>query len=117
MRQLEIADENQKNTSKSQKLESIELFSYSSKLHPQSHYTSRYIHTLYGLNDLLEEIKSGKSSGDPVRGLGQTNIEFGIIPFQFAAGILDGLISIFKVLYLGATSRITVSHAEICWSG
>ncbi|CAG8581445.1 7928_t:CDS:2 [Diversispora eburnea] len=32
-------------------------------LHPQSHYVSRYIHTLHGLHDLLEEIKSGKSSG------------------------------------------------------
>ncbi|RHZ83958.1 hypothetical protein Glove_86g216 [Diversispora epigaea] len=64
MRQLEIADENQKNTSKSQKQELFELFSHSSKLHPQSCYISRYIHTLHGLHDLLEEIKSGKSS-DP----------------------------------------------------
>ncbi|RHZ44155.1 hypothetical protein Glove_756g30 [Diversispora epigaea] len=64
MRQLQIADENQKNTSESQKQELFELFSYSSKLHPQSYYISRYIHTLHGLHDLLEEIKSGKSS-DP----------------------------------------------------
>ncbi|CAG8613097.1 11429_t:CDS:2, partial [Diversispora eburnea] len=64
IRQLKIADENQKNTSKSQKQELFELFSYSSKLHPQSCYISRYIFTLYGLNDLLEDLKSGKSS-DP----------------------------------------------------
>ncbi|RHZ83918.1 hypothetical protein Glove_86g51 [Diversispora epigaea] len=63
MRQLKIADENQRNTSKSQKQELFELFSHSSKLHPQSYYISRYIHTLHGLHDLLEEIKSGKSSG------------------------------------------------------
>jgi hypothetical protein len=63
MRQLKIADENQKNTSKSQKQELIELFSHSSKLHHQSCYISRSIHTLRGLRDLLEEIKSGKSSG------------------------------------------------------
>ncbi|RHZ78878.1 hypothetical protein Glove_155g64 [Diversispora epigaea] len=62
MRQLKIADENQKNTSKSQKQELFELFSYSSKLHPQSCNFSRYIHTLHGLQDLLEEITSGKSS-------------------------------------------------------
>ncbi|RHZ78869.1 hypothetical protein Glove_155g96 [Diversispora epigaea] len=62
MQQLKIADENQKNTSKSQKQELFELFSHSSKLHPQSCYFSRHIHTLHGLNDLLEEIKSGKSS-------------------------------------------------------
>ncbi|RHZ83953.1 hypothetical protein Glove_86g82 [Diversispora epigaea] len=60
MQQFKIADENQRNTSKSQKQE----FSYSSKLHPQSNYNSRYIHTLYGLHDLLEDFKSGKSS-DP----------------------------------------------------
>ncbi|CAG8508592.1 4984_t:CDS:2 [Diversispora eburnea] len=64
MRQLEIADENQKNISKSQKQELIELFSDSSKLHPQSCYFSRNIYTLHGLHDLLDEIKSGKSS-DP----------------------------------------------------
>ncbi|RHZ84196.1 hypothetical protein Glove_84g52 [Diversispora epigaea] len=64
MRQLKIADENQKNTSKSQKQELFELFLHSSKLHPQSCYISRYIHTLHGFHDLLEEIKSGKSS-DP----------------------------------------------------
>ncbi|RHZ44137.1 hypothetical protein Glove_756g20 [Diversispora epigaea] len=64
MRQLEIADENQKNTSESQKQKLFELFLYSSKLHPQSFYIGRYIHTLHGLHDLLEEIKSGKSS-DP----------------------------------------------------
>ncbi|RHZ84193.1 hypothetical protein Glove_84g59 [Diversispora epigaea] len=62
--QLKIADENQKNTSKSQKQELFELFSHSSKLHPQSCYIGRYIHTLHGLHDLMEEIKSGKSS-DP----------------------------------------------------
>ncbi|CAG8583506.1 1272_t:CDS:2 [Diversispora eburnea] len=59
-----MADENQKNTSKFQKQEIFELFSHSSTLHPQSCYISRYIHTLHGLNDLLEEIKAGKSS-DP----------------------------------------------------
>ncbi|RHZ83961.1 hypothetical protein Glove_86g78 [Diversispora epigaea] len=64
MQQLEIADENQKNISKSQKQELFELFSYSSKLHPQSCYISRYIYTLHGLHDILEEIKYGKSS-DP----------------------------------------------------
>ncbi|RHZ69650.1 hypothetical protein Glove_281g31 [Diversispora epigaea] len=64
MRQLKIADENQKNTSKPQKQEFLKLFSYSNKLHPQSCYISRYIHTFHGLHDLLEEIKSGKSS-DP----------------------------------------------------
>ncbi|CAG8506305.1 8786_t:CDS:2 [Diversispora eburnea] len=62
MRQLKIADESQKNTSKSQKQELFELLSHSNKLHPQSCYISRYIHTLHGLNDLLEEIKSAKSS-------------------------------------------------------
>ncbi|RHZ84204.1 hypothetical protein Glove_84g82 [Diversispora epigaea] len=62
--QLKIADENQKYTSKSQKQELFELFSHSSKLHPQSCYIGRYIHTLHGLHDLMEEIKSGKSS-DP----------------------------------------------------
>ncbi|RHZ84249.1 hypothetical protein Glove_84g102 [Diversispora epigaea] len=61
MRQLKIADENQQNISKFQKQE---LFSYLNKLHPQSWYIDRYIHTLHGLHDLLEEIKSGKSS-DP----------------------------------------------------
>ncbi|CAG8514100.1 7853_t:CDS:2 [Diversispora eburnea] len=61
---LEIADENQKNTSKSQKQELFELLSHSIKLHLQSCYISRYIHTFHGLNDLLEDIKSGKSS-DP----------------------------------------------------
>ncbi|RHZ84005.1 hypothetical protein Glove_86g81 [Diversispora epigaea] len=64
MRQFKIADENQKNTSKSQKQELFELFSYSSNLHPQSNYNSRYIHTLHELHDLLEDFKSGKSS-DP----------------------------------------------------
>ncbi|RHZ81719.1 hypothetical protein Glove_117g393 [Diversispora epigaea] len=64
MRQLKIANENQRHTSKSQKQEFFELFSYSSKLHPQSCYFSRSIHTLHGLHDLLEEIKSGQSS-DP----------------------------------------------------
>ncbi|RHZ79184.1 hypothetical protein Glove_151g162 [Diversispora epigaea] len=61
MRQLKIADENQQNTSKSLKKK---LFPRSSKSHPQSCYISRYIKTLHGLHDLLEEIKSGKSS-DP----------------------------------------------------
>ncbi|RHZ84287.1 hypothetical protein Glove_84g4 [Diversispora epigaea] len=64
MQQLKIALENQENTSKSQKQELFKLFSYSSKLHPQSCYISRYIYTLHGLNDSLEEIKAGKSS-DP----------------------------------------------------
>src|SRR6185436_1157998 len=62
-RQLQIADENQKHTSKSQKQELFELLSHSSKLHPQSCYFSRYIHSLHGLHDLLDEITSGKSSG------------------------------------------------------
>ncbi|RHZ78851.1 hypothetical protein Glove_155g131 [Diversispora epigaea] len=61
MHQLQISDENQNNTSKSQKQELFELFSHSNKLHPQSCYISRNIHTLHGLHDLLEEIKSGKS--------------------------------------------------------
>ncbi|CAG8537306.1 17_t:CDS:2 [Diversispora eburnea] len=64
MRQLKIADENQKNTSKSQKQEFLELFSNSNKLHSQSCYISRCIHTLHGLRDLLEDLKSGKSA-DP----------------------------------------------------
>ncbi|RHZ84268.1 hypothetical protein Glove_84g51 [Diversispora epigaea] len=64
MRQLKIADENQKNTSKSQKKEFLELFSHSNKLHSQSCYISRGIHTLHGLRDLLEDLKSGKSA-DP----------------------------------------------------
>ncbi|CAG8631268.1 4353_t:CDS:2, partial [Diversispora eburnea] len=64
MRQLKITNENQKNISKSQKQELFELLSYSNKLHSQSCYIGRYIHTLHGLHDLLEEIKSGKSS-DP----------------------------------------------------
>ncbi|RHZ83962.1 hypothetical protein Glove_86g75 [Diversispora epigaea] len=64
MRQLQIADENQRNTSKSQKQELFELFSHSSKLHPQSCFISRYIYTLHGLHDFLKELKSGKSS-DP----------------------------------------------------
>ncbi|CAG8539696.1 3338_t:CDS:2 [Diversispora eburnea] len=64
LKELNIADENQRNTSKSQKQELFELFSHSSKLHPQSCYLGRYIYTLHGLHDLLEEIKSGKSS-DP----------------------------------------------------
>ncbi|RHZ84236.1 hypothetical protein Glove_84g43 [Diversispora epigaea] len=63
MRQLQIAEENQKNTSKSQKQELFELFSYSSKLHPQSCNISRYIHTFHGLHYLLEDLKSGKSPG------------------------------------------------------
>ncbi|RHZ44160.1 hypothetical protein Glove_756g25 [Diversispora epigaea] len=62
MQQLEIADENQKNTSKSQKQELFELSPYSSKSHPQSCYISRHIYTFHGLRCLLEEIKSGKSS-------------------------------------------------------
>ncbi|RHZ78820.1 hypothetical protein Glove_155g9 [Diversispora epigaea] len=64
MQQLQIADENQKNISKSQKQELFDLFSHSSKLDPQSCFIGRYIYTLHGLHDLLEEIKSGKSS-DP----------------------------------------------------
>ncbi|RHZ49237.1 hypothetical protein Glove_527g8 [Diversispora epigaea] len=64
MQQLQIADENQQNTSKSQNKELFDLFSHSSKIHPQSCYIGRHIHTLHGLRDLLEEIKSGKSS-DP----------------------------------------------------
>ncbi|RHZ81734.1 hypothetical protein Glove_117g311 [Diversispora epigaea] len=64
MQQLDIADENQQNISKSQKQELFELFSHSNMLHPQSYYIGRSIHTLHGLCELLEEIKSGKSS-DP----------------------------------------------------
>ncbi|RHZ78863.1 hypothetical protein Glove_155g14 [Diversispora epigaea] len=64
MQQLKIADENQQNISKSLKQELLELFSYSSKLHPHSCFIGRYIHILHGLYDILEEIKSGKSS-DP----------------------------------------------------
>ncbi|RHZ78870.1 hypothetical protein Glove_155g95 [Diversispora epigaea] len=63
-RQLKIADENQKNTSKSQKQEFFELFLHSSKLHPQSCYNGQYIHTLHGLHYLLKDLKSGKSA-DP----------------------------------------------------
>ncbi|CAG8634133.1 7978_t:CDS:2, partial [Diversispora eburnea] len=59
MRQLKVADQNQRNTSKSQKKELFEKFLHS---HPQSCYVSRSIHTLHGLHDLLDEIKSGKSS-------------------------------------------------------
>ncbi|RHZ84211.1 hypothetical protein Glove_84g38 [Diversispora epigaea] len=62
--QLKIADENQKNTSKSRKQELFKLFSYSNKLHPQSCYISRHIHTFHGLHYLLEDLKSGKSA-DP----------------------------------------------------
>ncbi|RHZ78883.1 hypothetical protein Glove_155g111 [Diversispora epigaea] len=64
MRQLKIADENQKNTSKSQKQEFLELFSHTNKSHSQSCYISRCIHTLHGLRDLLDDLKSGKSA-DP----------------------------------------------------
>ncbi|RHZ73033.1 hypothetical protein Glove_233g20 [Diversispora epigaea] len=42
----------------------FELFSHSSKLHSQSCYIIRSIHTLHGLQDLLDKFKSGKSS-DP----------------------------------------------------
>ncbi|CAG8590517.1 4060_t:CDS:2 [Diversispora eburnea] len=59
MRQFKIADENLKIITKSQKKE---LFSYSSELHPQSCYISRCIHTLHGLQESSEDIKSGKSS-------------------------------------------------------
>ncbi|CAG8565065.1 7379_t:CDS:2 [Diversispora eburnea] len=44
--------------SKSQMQELFKLFSHSSKLHPQSSYSIRYIKTLHGLHDLLDEIKS-----------------------------------------------------------
>ncbi|RHZ73032.1 hypothetical protein Glove_233g21 [Diversispora epigaea] len=65
IQQLDIADENQKNISESQKQELFKLFLHSNKLHPQSCYINRSIHTLHGLHDLLEEIKSGKSSEIP----------------------------------------------------
>ncbi|RHZ78905.1 hypothetical protein Glove_155g54 [Diversispora epigaea] len=56
---LKIADENQKNTSKSRKQELLLLSDSNKLLH-----INRYIHTLHGLHDILEELKSGKSS-DP----------------------------------------------------
>ncbi|RHZ44159.1 hypothetical protein Glove_756g15 [Diversispora epigaea] len=52
MQQLEISIENEQKAFKSQKKELFELFISSSKLHPQSFYISRCIHTLYGLRDL-----------------------------------------------------------------
>ncbi|RHZ85018.1 hypothetical protein Glove_73g37 [Diversispora epigaea] len=55
--QFKIADENQKKAIKSQKQES---FLPSSISHPQSCYISRNIHTLHGLYNSLEDIKSGK---------------------------------------------------------
>ncbi|RHZ84478.1 hypothetical protein Glove_81g68 [Diversispora epigaea] len=54
---FKIADENQEKAIKSQKQE---FFSSSSEFHPQSCYTSRNIHTLHGLHNSLEDIKSGK---------------------------------------------------------
>ncbi|CAG8514142.1 2987_t:CDS:2 [Diversispora eburnea] len=59
--EFKIADENQEKAIKSQK---HELFSSSSESHLQSCYISRSIHTLHGLHNSLEDIKSGKSQ-DP----------------------------------------------------
>ncbi|RHZ85016.1 hypothetical protein Glove_73g38 [Diversispora epigaea] len=53
-----IIDENQEKTIKSQKQE---LSLSSSISHPQSCYIARSIHTLHGLCNSLEDIKSGKS--------------------------------------------------------
>ncbi|RHZ65777.1 hypothetical protein Glove_311g63 [Diversispora epigaea] len=61
IKQFKIAEENQEKTIKSQKQES---FLSSSISHPQSCYISRSIHTLHGLHNSLEDIKSGKSQ-DP----------------------------------------------------
>ncbi|RHZ78828.1 hypothetical protein Glove_155g75 [Diversispora epigaea] len=66
MQQLAIADENQQNISKSQKQELFDLFSHSSKLHPQSYYIGQSIHTLYGLDDILKEIRSGNLQLKPI---------------------------------------------------
>ncbi|RHZ65765.1 hypothetical protein Glove_311g21 [Diversispora epigaea] len=63
-RQFKIADENQKEAIKYQKQELLELFLSSSESHSQSCYISRSIHTLHGLYNSLEDIKSGKSQ-DP----------------------------------------------------
>ncbi|RHZ78853.1 hypothetical protein Glove_155g132 [Diversispora epigaea] len=62
MQQLEISIENKQKAFKSQEL--FELSTSSSKLHPQSCYISRCIHTLHGLHDLFEAINSGNLS-DP----------------------------------------------------
>ncbi|RHZ65782.1 hypothetical protein Glove_311g59 [Diversispora epigaea] len=59
--QFKIADENQEKAIISQKKES---FLSSSISHPQSCYISRNIHTLHGLYNSLEDIKSRKSQ-DP----------------------------------------------------
>ncbi|CAG8514125.1 2986_t:CDS:2 [Diversispora eburnea] len=56
-KQFKIAAENQEKAIKSQKHESSLLSSIS---HPQSCYISRNIHTLHGLHNSLEDIKSGK---------------------------------------------------------
>ncbi|RHZ65768.1 hypothetical protein Glove_311g24 [Diversispora epigaea] len=61
LQQFKIADENQEKTIKSQKQESSLSSSIS---HPQSCYISRSIHTLHGLYNSLDDIKSGKSQ-DP----------------------------------------------------
>ncbi|RHZ84456.1 hypothetical protein Glove_81g73 [Diversispora epigaea] len=61
IQQFKIADENQEKTIISQKKESSLSSSIS---HPQSCYISRRIHTLHGLHNSLEDIKSGKSQ-DP----------------------------------------------------
>ncbi|CAG8592827.1 1546_t:CDS:2, partial [Diversispora eburnea] len=61
--QFKIANENQEKAIKSQKQKLLELLS-SSESHSQSCYISRSIHTLHGLHNSLEDIKSGKSQ-DP----------------------------------------------------
>ncbi|RHZ65772.1 hypothetical protein Glove_311g33 [Diversispora epigaea] len=61
LQQFTIADENQEKAIKYQKQESSLSSSIS---HPQSCYISRSIHTLHGLHNSLEGIKSGKSQ-DP----------------------------------------------------
>ncbi|RHZ86147.1 hypothetical protein Glove_54g15 [Diversispora epigaea] len=61
LQQFKIADENQEKAIKSREHESSLSSSIS---HPQSCYISRSIHTLHGLYNSLEDIKSGKSQ-DP----------------------------------------------------
>lgn len=56
--QFETANENQEKAITSQ-----ELPLPSGKSHPKSCYISRCIHTLYGLYNSLEYIKSGKTRG------------------------------------------------------
>ncbi|RHZ86098.1 hypothetical protein Glove_54g16 [Diversispora epigaea] len=60
LQQFKIADKNRKKAIKSREHESSLSSSIS---HPQSCYISRSIHTLHGLYNSLEDIKSGKSQG------------------------------------------------------